>query len=290
MAIDSELDLDQLAQSEAEYGQMSSLERTSTGLESPPIFIVGSPRSGTTVLGKCLAANSRCNMGEESFFMTHFWHIFSDLHSGMNWRNWAPIANMVDEQTLLELIGDFSDKIFSTLVAQKPGADTYVDQTQWYGSIAPFIDKVYPDARYLHILRDGREVTRSLRVLSDNGSRWAGTNFEDSVTIWRTQVENCLKIREATPERYTEVDYQDLVMDSESAIREICERLGLEYEFQMLTPLRTPISDPTREDYKVLSPSREKTTQWPKEWSSTDQSVFQEIAGGLMKQLKYDRR
>jgi hypothetical protein len=125
--------------------------------------------------------------------------------------------------------------------------------------------------------------------LSDNGQRWAGSSFEDSVTTWRTQVENCLKIRENTPESYTEVEYQDLVMDPESAIREICEGLGLEYDSQMLTPLKTPISDPTRESAKVLNPVREKTQKWPKEWSSKDQAIFQEIAGGLMKQLSYDR-
>lgn len=287
-AIDSELNLGRLVQNKAEYDHTSTLGRTNIKLDSPPVFIVGSPRSGTTVLGKCLAAHPRCHMGEESFFLFHLWHIFSDLHSGMNERNWAPLSTSIDESELLDLMGDFSDRIFLALIGQKSGADVYVDQTQWYGSISPFIDKLYPDARYVHIIRDGRAVTRSLRALSTLGQNWTGNDMRESANIWNTLVHNCLRIGKETPERYTEVRYEELVRDPESTIRKICHDLRLDYSNQMTLPLNTPISDPTRDVGQVLNPTDDNNKKWPDEWTEEERSIFQEIAGKLMQQLCYD--
>ena len=80
------------------------------------IFIVGCPRSGTTALGKCLAAHSEIAGSDESLFLLMMWTIFNDMHQGDNKRKYTPLKNFLSTEKLIDNIRLFSDNIFDGLL------------------------------------------------------------------------------------------------------------------------------------------------------------------------------
>lgn len=289
-SIDQVLGLDNLVNQRAEYKDIVGILPSSERIKKP-IFIVGCPRSGTTVVAKCLGASPECVTSEESFFLLHLWHIFSDLYQGKNWRSWGPLSEYVDEESLVLQMRVFADKIFGNLLDKKPGASVYVDHTPWYGSIAPFIDGFYPDARYVHVVRDGRAVVRSLSVSYQQGHMWAGSSIEESAQVWVRTVRDCLRVKEEAPDRYFEVRHENLTCFPEETLHKLCSDLNLHLVQAVFDEAQVAHSSPSR-DLSQVFPGRNKDlietfSGWPSSWSEEDHIVFCSVASEVMKSLKY---
>jgi len=255
--------------------------------ESPlrqPIFVVGSPRSGTTALGRCLGAHSQCATAEESLVLLPLWRIYADLYAVGLPTGVAHLKEYVSESELLSSLGDFSDRIFTGLL-ERTGAATYVDHTPWYGVLTPFVRALYPDARFVHVVRDGRQVVRSLKAPYEKGFAWAGADHATRCAIWRTMVDGTDRALSATaPEQAIQVRYHRLCADPESTLRGLAERLALPYESGMETPLRTQHA---RSQAGVTFGTAALTTHyteagWPTHWDADHIDTFTDIAGPTM--------
>lgn len=258
----------------------NNFKRNSSRIKRP-LFIVGSPRSGTTVLGKSLGLHSLIASSEESLFLLHMWRIYSDLYMGDNRRKTTNLKDYLSSDQLLLTIGNFSDEIFGNFLA-KENKHIYLDHSPWYGSIASFIKVIYPDAQFIHIIRDGREVVRSLSHSYAKGFQWAGSSIEYRTGIWKNSVENCLKIKENYPNDYYEIYYKDLIESPEQSFKDICKKLDIAYETNILEGLNMKHAFPssTSLDPKMRDIDYDPEG-WPREWTDNERKEFSRLAGYL---------
>src|SRR6185369_1116749 len=110
------------------------------------------------------------------------------------------------------------------------------DKTPGYSRHLPAIGTLLPEASFLHLIRDGRDVALSLRPQWFAPSR----EIEELAAHWRDGVETARRDG-ARCRRYLEVRFEALVLDSERVLREICGWLELPYDSAMLDyPARVP--------------------------------------------------
>ena len=112
------------------------------------VFIIGSPRSGTTILGEILDKHEKISQWYEPYFV---W----DHH----FRNRSH-----DERTAEEATPKICNQIYTDFLKykQKTGSRIIVDKSPRNSLKIPFIRQIFPQARYIHILRDGRDATLSI--------------------------------------------------------------------------------------------------------------------------------
>jgi hypothetical protein len=149
----------------------------------------------------------------------------------------------------------------------------------------------FPTARFLHIVRDGRDVVPSIVGMSFGPDR-----FAEAVLFWRRRVEQgrAEGARHGAA-RYREIRYDDLVADPESVLRaEVCPFLGLEYSDEMLRyheradevigGLRA-----TRHVQGVRRPPTPGVRDWRTALAPHDLQLFEALAGDLLDDLGYER-
>ncbi len=102
----------------------------------------------------------------------------------------------------------------------------------------PLLERLFPDAQYVHLIRDGRDAALSfLRMPEGTFTRtWAHPDTAaEFACLWRTEVEAARELgRRVGPSRYLEVRYEDLVAGMEAVVKRICEFAHLPYEPSML--------------------------------------------------------
>jgi hypothetical protein len=112
-------------------------------------FIVGSPRSGTTILGNILDCHSDIAEWYEPYYI---WESYFDTKQDDVWR-----AADLTAKSLRSIHGEFSN------FSQKAGCRVIVDKSPGHAMNIPIINKIFPAAKWIHILRDGRDVTLSIK-------------------------------------------------------------------------------------------------------------------------------
>jgi len=222
-----------------------------------PVFIISSGRSGTTLLRSMLVASGQIAIPPETQnihtlavkFLAYRglkWQELSRLmiadfeshHNFFMWDlNFAPlylsIINLPKEKRSLATI---IDQIYMFYAAEKfPDANLWGDQSPIYTFHLPIILKVFPNARFIHMLRDGRDVVSSM--VTRHGAEY----LQEAVYRWKKSIEITKNFQKKfSPDRYHEVRYENLVQDSERTLRDICRFIGTTYDPIMLEYWRLP--------------------------------------------------
>ncbi|RKP50830.1 sulfotransferase family protein [Trinickia fusca] len=219
-------------------------------------FIIGTGRCGTTLLASILDAHSDVCVPPETQLLFQYRGNGAGLHeiveAGVHFK--AGAADYIDfvqkrcphdlrayfdyerylegmsfpVATLKLLMGEFYAEI-----AKAKGKSVCLEQTPWYGLGIDILNELYPQARYIHMVRDGRDVAISFartpwwhKDVGRNLARWA---VEASAIA--TSCEQMLR-----PEQVLTVRYEDFVQDPERELRKICVFLQIAYEPRMLEP------------------------------------------------------
>jgi len=210
------------------------------------VLVVGCPRSGTTVLGNCLGKAHNACTSEESLFLINMRQTFSDLTLGANRRQYAPLSHYgLSSPQVLRLIKQFSDQVFSTFL-QTQKKEVFVDHTPWYGLLLGFMVSLYPDAKVLHVLRNGDDVAASLGASYRNGFAWAGETSEERKEFHRRFVAAVQEQSLLLGERYHEVSYEAFCAQPEEVLQKLCDSLGLTYHPDVLAATKVPYASPSR--------------------------------------------
>jgi hypothetical protein len=209
---------------------------------APAPFIVGVPRSGTTLLRLQLDAHPELALPAETGFGGVARRLegsavtrdeLLDALTGMP--TWVDLAMSRDE--LGDLLAGVEDgdltaglRAFYRGYAAARGKTRYGDKTPGHAADMEVLARVLPEAHFIHIIRDGRDVAASLRGLpfapGDGGMAAIAAAWRD--TIWRA------RRAAAHLPHYTEVRYEDLVREPERVLRELCDSLALEFAPEML--------------------------------------------------------
>ena len=268
----------------------------SQNLVVDPIFVVGCPRSGTTLLGQCLAAHPVLAAGDESSFISKIAFIYSYLYQGENSRRWSPLRDYISETELLRLLRQFTDGLLGSFV-DRNGQKRFLDHTPWYVRVIPFISVMYPDAKFIHIIRDGRDVAMSLSASYGLGYRWGGMNIAQRAGLWASCVQQGrLDGRELGPGRYYELSYEKLCATPKEVLQEALAFLTLPYDPSVLGPLSTPHARPSRQHSLLATDSGASVSKltprivgdrWPPAWNDWQRREFLRIAGEVLVDCGY---
>jgi hypothetical protein len=174
------------------------------------------------------------------------------------------------------------------LYALEQGKEGYGDKTPMYVLHIRQLGTLFPEARFVHIIRDGRDVARSFM---DGG--WAD-RIEDATLYWKLQVVRGRRAGQRLgPERYREVRYEDLVADPESVLTSICEYLDVAFDPGMLRYQESArhwadlSSQPERHRHTLLQPTA-GLRDWRHEMPRRDLAVVELLAGDLLTDLGYE--
>ena len=195
----------------------------SSGAAGPPIFVIGSPRSGTTLVRLILDSHPRISCGEET-------HFLRDLESIVG-RHWPLVSTYgFDREWWLRRIADLYEG-FQAAVLARSGKARWAEKDPTYTLHLDFIDRLFPEALYLHLVRDGHDVVASFR------ERWGYRSAARAArTEWARHVRAALALSERLPaERFHELRYERLVADPEREGRALFAFLGEAWDPAVLT-------------------------------------------------------
>lgn len=216
----------------------------------PPFFVVGADRSGTTLLRLYLNAHPGLAIPSESWFLIDLFRAFPDptplapdevmrgieiVTGHRRYRDgWhVPAATLRERLAAAAPLtpAAFVDALFRLEV----GADASVrwgDKTPEYVAHVAAIERHFPRAQFVHIVRDGRDVFLSL-----SQRRWKDRGWSpyEVGRYWSAAVADAA-VAEARlgPERFLRVRYEDLVLDTETTLESVCAFLGVAFDAAML--------------------------------------------------------
>jgi Sulfotransferase family len=120
------------------------------------------------------------------------------------------LITALTQDEFVETLRAFATTVHRRVLALKPAATTVLEKAPEYSLHVDLIECVVPDARYVHIIRDGRDVTASLVAAGRSwGKRWAPSAVRAAAEVWVAHV-NAARTAAAFTGRYLEVRYEDL--------------------------------------------------------------------------------
>src|SRR5437899_3432583 len=249
-----------------------------------PIFVLGSPRSGTSILAWCLGHHPNLFPVPESNWMGDFAVNVAVAHqigsargsysilSAMDIRDdefFAAFGRSINELVVghrrdLEMNRENSNSPSKVnlrwLEATSMAAGTkarWVDGTPEYSLHICGLRKLFPGARFVHVSRDVDAVVRSMVNFHRATGIQLVANEEDAYRYWLRTVRACLKAEEAYGPRVVyRLRYADLIEEPESAVRSLSDFVGEPYAAQCLEPLSHRInSSNVPPDFKSDDPA-----------------------------------
>jgi hypothetical protein len=207
-----------------------------------PIFVIGSPRSGTTLLRLVLDAHPRISCGEET-------HFLRDMES-ITGRHWPLLsAYGFEREWWMSRVRDFYAG-FQDEVLARSGKARWAEKDPTYTLLLDFVEELFPAAQFVHLVRDGHDVVASFR------DRWGYRSAARAArSEWRRYVTAARTLGARTPaERYHEMRYERLVGAPEAVVRDLLDFLGERWDPAVLD------LDPSRhsgtERYRRFTASR----------------------------------
>lgn len=213
-------------------------------------FLVGAPRSGTTLLTAMLNAHSKIAAGPE----THFFSKISirEYQKMIEDPLWPLQA--VDKFDSLTLAGqrvldlfniskkEFYEKLihadksvqgiintFYSIYLERRKKEIWLEKTPNHILHLDLIRKEFPEAKIIRIVRDPRDVCESMLKL-----KWTYNHISNAY-IWNYWFNKSKYFFESDPNVYT-IKYEDLITNLEAELRKICNFLSIDFELEMLDP------------------------------------------------------
>lgn len=236
------------------------------------VFLIAPVRSGSTLLQLMLDSHPNIvNPGECDFLFDEVADDGTPPEIG-HYQKWLKFNRIFLEKKL-----DVDPSMgFTDLV------DSFVNQMQQPGAIIVMnvhrhfyrIPKIFPNAKYIHLIRDGRDVARSCI-----GMGWVGSVYY-GIDIWRDAETAWDRLKETLhPSQYLEIKYEDLLEHIEFGLGEICQFLGLEYSKSMMDYA-------TKSAYSL--PDKSLSYQWKTKYNKRELSLVESKAGEMLFNRGYE--
>ncbi|MCH2159025.1 MAG: sulfotransferase [Oleiphilaceae bacterium] len=277
-------------------------------MNSPsPFFEIGVARSGTTLLSLMLDSHPKIAVPYESHFFVDLAkneeQVYTDLEreaGRIKLIKWMLAQRYVREWDYVPTIDEFDlckcttiprmiDQLFAAYARAK-GKTIWGDKTPLYISHIDILHRYFPNAKYIHVIRDGRDVALSLT------EQWFGPNdFYSAIKYWEKHVTIGRKMLAMLPkEQVFELKLEDLVISPNEKLNEICSFLEVPYSKTMLQNYTKEAKKKVGKDrsnrlHASLSevPKIENVTKWPAKLDRGSQAIAWEVAGQTLEDLGY---
>jgi hypothetical protein len=291
----------------------------------PAPFVVGIARSGTTLLRLMLDAHPQLTIPPETHFLPRLFNHFARWEKegveGVELREramelitshprWGDIdidpEGMRSRMTAHDPLsaGDAARSFYAAYAAHV-GKPRWGDKSPPYTWKAKRIQRELPEAHFIHLIRDGRDVALSLSEVS-----WGPGDVQAAATKWVDELTRARqRARRLAPDTYIELRFEDLVADPEPLLRRIAAFVDLPWDAAMLDYHRgaeermsevirdfhpmgggTITAEERQRQHELVSqpPSSSRVGRWRTEMSPEDRVAFEGVAGKLLAELGYE--
>ena len=270
----------------------------------PPLFVLGVSRSGTTMLRVILDRSHRIAIPDETFFVPQLAHrhrgvvdpteFLEDVRRLPRLAAWeVPFEDIGGRLRPGMTTGEALDAVFQAYAA-KHGKSRWGDKTPMYMRHLGLIDRLFPDAQYVHLIRDGRDAALAFLDMPEGvvTRTWAHPRSPAGFACeWRTEVRRARELgRRVGASRYHEVRYEGLVAETERVVRSICAFADLPFEPAMLEFAGNVDVSAKPHHQRLLQPPTRGVREWRTQMADEDVRAFEAVAGDLLVELGYEVR
>ena len=266
-------------------------------LAGPPVFITGQGRSGTSWTLDLFDRQPEVCAIFETWLLTQtrgltavlsqpHWH--PDFYAGQLEAIGMPHATvqLLDYETAVRELGEF---IAGWLMRPVEPEHRFLVEKGPMDIAATAT--MFPEARFVHVIRDGRDVSLSLQAGADS---WApamrGGGVTERAVEWQRTVTEIRSHQELLGERYYEVRFEDLRTDFDATVRELFEFAGTPSDDQAVERARVQTDLATYSDKTRASGFRSKGRAggWREHFTRKDAEAFETAAGSMLVELGYE--
>ncbi len=274
-------------------------------MSTPPLFIVACDRSGTTMLRLILDRSPDIAIPTESMILVDFANLrarYGGLDTDADFDRLA--ADVWRHPKVREwglpgrppgragLVGDAAYRAALEApyraYAQLHGKPAWGDKTPLYVEYLDEVKRVFPEARIVVLVRDGRDVALSLlRVPFGPANVWAAAH------MWRSAVEAGEHAQRRYGRDVMTVAYEKLVAEPQALVPEICRFAGIAYESAMLAVEESPpglLASGQEAWFQQLYAgiNANSVGKWRRGMSASQQAVFTSVAGDALRRHGYE--
>jgi sulfotransferase family protein len=270
---------------------------TSLSLDKKFIFILGAPRSGTTWLHRIMSEHEQVasTPGVELTFFTNYlpplverWQTEQNNLENKGWTKGLPY--LWSQNEFNEFINDFFSKVYGKLIEKKENTTHIVDKNPAYSNQVNLIHHCLPDAKFIHIVRDGRDVAVSM-ISARKRMGFGPDNIFDASRFWKKSIINSQKAKNLGKDNYLEIKYEELLKNEFEYLKQIFFFCGLKTDDDFLKTIinkynyrSNPVSSPNPEAKKIRG---QKKVVWKDKLRPIEKYIFYKISGRLLHQLNY---
>lgn len=263
--------------------------------DSAPVFVIGSQRSGTSFLYRLIQKYLKIGFGRDNGLFVRKMKMldyYGDLKNDANLRRLlTDILNEPDvkrrfpglEIDVDAFISQMDERTYPELVrrfyaewAYLKGANRWGGKTPDYSIYTAELLELFPDAKFVHIIRDGRDVALSLFRLD-----WGAKSPIVAAKHWKERVEAACNFgRTLDNSQYLEIRYEHLVQFPEELFENLIHFLDWEDDrYKIIDQFNRGIVGKVR---------RDNFNKWKTQMSRRHIRAFEQVAGDLLKRLGYD--
>lgn len=269
---------------------------------TPFPFFVGRGRSGTTLLRAIFDSHPELAIPHESHFVVTMGmnrksyeaaasfdaaRFTADLE-GTGFSRWGLEAGEVVAELEGSGVRSYEQAVRSvySLYARGRGKSRYADKTPIYVLHIDYLAGLFEEARFVHVIRDGRNVALSYLDVG-----FGPSSLHEAAIYWRRFVTAGRSAGQRLgARRYTEVRYEDLVANPEAQVRRLCDFLHLDFAPAMLNYFERAdaIVGALPHHKNLYRPPSASLRDWRVEMPPGDTALFESLAGGLLEDLGYE--
>jgi hypothetical protein len=285
----------------------------------PAPFVVGLTRSGTTLLRMMLDAHPELTIPPETHFVPDLIkaaraegspeELLTAVTSNRTWGDFGLAETDLLARFQRVAPGDAGEAVraFYEAYAERVGKPRWGDKTPAYMLSVQRIGRFLEESRFIHLIRDGRDVALSQRARAINEQPAAAEQAERWVKRITKAREQAGALKGA---RYVETRYEDLVRDPETTLRRICTFLDLPWDGAMLSyhesaaerlgemagALRAEAGHAEQAaGYRIENhapttrpPDPSKLDKWRTEMDPADVAAYERVAAPMLTELGYE--
>jgi hypothetical protein len=267
-----------------------------------PLIVLGVRRSGTTLLRVMLDRNAELAIPDESYFVPQLARRHpGTVDAGAFVDDLRRMPTLVEWELPPEAVarrlrpgrtsGEAIAAVFEAYAAAR-GKPRWGDKTPLYMQHLPLLERLFPAAQFVHLIRDGRDAALSFLSVPEGIMTEGWGHPRDAAGFacqWATEVRaaRALGARVGSA-RYLEARYEALVAEPEAELRRVCSFAALEYDNAMLGYVGRTDSARKAHQQRLNEPPRVGVRNWQSEMAAVDVAAFEAVAGDLLNELGYE--
>lgn len=267
-----------------------------------PVFIGGCERSGTTFLGSLVGGHPACLTVPESQFVIQVFlaldkkqpfdpiQVFKQIQKHTRFQIWQ-LGIPSDFGHDIQSIESYSDLILKIIdlygkTTKNDANNFWVDHTPLNVCYFSSLRQLFPKAKFIHMVRDGRAIASSILNLKD----WPFVEVNTIAHLWLERLAYGL-----ASEAYFDsniimrVKYEDLILEPVDTLQKICSFLNIDYSPTMLSGHGYELPSYTKKQHTLVGrpPDSSRINAWQNVLTARQIEIFESLTNNMLTYMGY---